>query len=166
MFQPELADALQVKHPLLAEEYQKHKDTPNLCFKRCTNHLLGMQYHSDANNLTRNGVKNKQFAKFRAKSVTVLFIYDVQDKKLIPQYMHETYWKNVWYCVDEETVADYWNKFDLDTVCTHGIHFYLSLIAAICHYSYFNDNNNFREDGMELMAPTRYQMENCTSCFE
>ena len=163
MFQPELADALQEKHPLLSEEYRKHKDTPNLCFKRCKYHLLGMQYNSDANNLARNGVKYKPFAKFRAKSVKVLFIYDVQHRKLIPEWKHENGWTNVWYRVDKYTFADWWDASDVDDVCTHGIHFYLSLIAAICYITYFNGNNNFQDSGVCVSAPTRYQMENATS---
>jgi len=164
MFQPELAEMLVAQHPLLAEQYQNHKDTLNMCFKRCKYNIIGMQY-SPLNNLHRKHIVDKRYAKFRSASIKVLFIYNILQKKCMPNLTHESQWGKVDYILDKETHADHWNELDTDVICTNGIHFYLTLLGAICYSFAWQDSCNFMDNGKELIAPNRYQMENCTSCF-
>ena len=160
MFEQQVADALAKKHPLLAQEYVKHKATPNLCFKRSFHHILGMQY-STSNNLARKNVVDKRYAKFRSQSMNVLFIYDTMDKKFVSTLCHRGNYVPTIYTVNGKVDADKWFLDDMDEICTHGIHFYLTLQAAICHNPWSNYAPNFSDNGVYQSPIDWYAFENC-----
>jgi len=130
-------------HPKLAEHYKENQDK-NMGFKRCGDCIVGLSLPDakEDTNLHRCDVMDRRFAKFRARFVVVVFIYNQIAKEFISQKHHIFYpidsWKTPTPIVYEVGTCAFPDSYDpnLRKVCSHGIHFFLSLQAAVCY------NNN------------------------
>ena len=156
-FDATLVQELKTHRPVLANAYANCKDK-HVGFKRCGEYLLGLQLPTkdEDSNLIRV-VKDRKYAKYRARFVTVEFIYDINRKTLVKQIDHRWYnfggWRtNITYTTGQINFPDTYDS-SLE-VCSHGIHFYLSLEAAICHsLNYWNDHGK----KVEFDVPTDVQ---------
>ncbi len=87
--------------------------------------------HTDSN-LARP-VDNIKYAKFRAATVRVLKIRSIRGKELYARG-YSVLKPGGYYSVGKEIHADSWNAAEINTVCTNGIHFYLSKNAVFSLY--------------------------------
>jgi antitoxin component YwqK of YwqJK toxin-antitoxin module len=89
-------------------------------------------------NESRNGVINKNFAKFRGNMFKVVKIIDIENAKTIKTEILNRYTFSsdtvfdLKYVVGE-IVEDKKYDTDINVVCSHGVHFYSSLKAAFCY---------------------------------
>jgi hypothetical protein len=85
-------------------------------------------------NESRYSVKNKNMAKFRCNGLNVMIIYDLVLQKTVNSIDHETnYWcVSTNYKVGELVKPDQFDH-DLDEICTSGIHYFLTLKAAMSY---------------------------------
>ncbi len=81
-------------------------------------------------NENRTKVVNKNFAKFRCNGLITVAIYDLYEKKFIQEIYHQVLKHEVSYSVGKFTAPDQYNE-DIDIVCTSGIHYFLTLEAAL-----------------------------------
>jgi hypothetical protein len=85
-------------------------------------------------NESRDSVRNKEMAKFRCNGLNVVLIYDLVLQETRSQILHET--KNwgllTFYKIGEIVEPDGFDD-DLDIVCTSGIHYFLTLKAAMSY---------------------------------
>jgi hypothetical protein len=102
-------------------------------------------------NESRKSVINKDMAKFRCNGLNVMIIYDLVSRETVDSVNH-AYW--TWrtnYKVGE-LVKPNWFDDDLDTTCTSGIHYFLTLEAAMAYdreeaCCIISDGRRFGEDG-------------------
>jgi hypothetical protein len=87
--------------------------------------------HIDSN-LVRP-VDNIKYAKYRAATVRVLKIRSIRGKELYGRG-YSVLKPGGYYTVGKEIHADSWNAAEINTVCTNGIHFYLSKNAVFSLY--------------------------------
>jgi len=123
-----------------------------LKYKRCEEYfiLLFIPDHVDTNE-SRPNVKDPRYAKFRAKEAYCIGIFDSDFSRWCLEYTNEII---LWDGGKEKTLlyrVDTWiqpDGFDtcLETVCTSGIHYFNSLLAA-----YANDPLPFWKGEMRLL---------------
>lgn len=155
-FNAELVAELRVNNfPNLATAYQNCKDI-DVGFKRCGNTIVALQLPPrEDTTLNRKGIVDKRYAKFRAKYCPqVLFICDLYSDTMLCQKNHcyEPTWTKsvpIVYEVGQRVEPD---KYDLnmDAICSNGIHFYLSLEAALCHNSSTGNTDYWTWDGEKI----------------
>lgn len=142
-FNVELLDAMKREgFTKLAKAYKNCKDV-DVGFKRCGNVLVALRLPPRNETTLHRFVDNRKYAKFRAKYIPeVIFVYDLGFDVMIPKKQH--HWQSVAivYEVGKQAHPD---KYDPEgyNVCSHGIHFFLTLEAAICYdfgISYWDDN--------------------------
>jgi hypothetical protein len=101
-------------------------------------------------------------AKFRCNGLNVMIIYDLVSRKTVNYVHHETnYWTFITNYKVGELVKPNWFDDDLDTICTSGIHYFLTLKAAmaynrveqccICDGRRFDSNGDFYPDDYEFI---------------
>jgi hypothetical protein len=88
-------------------------------------------------NESRRSVINKYWAKFRCNGLNVVLIYDLILQKTVSFIGHETYRWGIpiivtRYKVGEVVKPDQFD-YNLDKVCTHGIHYFLTIEAAMSY---------------------------------
>ena len=136
-FNVELLEALKkAGMKTLATAYENCKDM-DVGFKRCGDTIVALRLPSEDDTTLKRHVYNPQYAKFRAKYIPeVVFVYYPMTKSMISKKRH--IWSNT-EIVYEEGKQAFPDKYDPNpyNVCSHGIHFYLTLEAAICHSSDF-----------------------------
>jgi hypothetical protein len=83
-------------------------------------------------NESRKTVINKDFAKFRCNGLIVILIFDIVDNTYISRINHITQINNTktLYKVGKLVEPDFFDS-DLNDICSHGIHYFLTLIAAV-----------------------------------
>jgi hypothetical protein len=85
-------------------------------------------------NESRDSVKNKEMAKFRCNGLNVVLIYDLVLQQTMSQILHQpNYWGLLTYYKIGEIVKPDRFDDDLDIVCTSGIHYFLTLKAAMSY---------------------------------
>lgn len=118
---------------------------PNHVFKRCRsfekNHECLVMLEKPMNgflcNESRKTVINKDFAKFRCNGLIVILIFDLVDHTCISWVNHISpiyYNMNTLYEVGKLVKPDFFDS-DLNEICTHGIHYFLTLKAAKGYYN-------------------------------
>jgi len=154
-----------VGHPLLAEVYRECKGIPNVCFKRCDHVIVGMQ-RAKRDNVMRH-VEDKRYAKFRTEYISqVMFLYDTVKKQTLDKHHHcwGTSW--IWYEHGKPVQPNGYHP-DIDKTCAPGIHFFLTLEAALCYDPeecscfFSNDNGQCRFD----VPPTLNRIARYTDFF-
>jgi hypothetical protein len=85
-------------------------------------------------NEDRGAVINKDFAKFRCNGLIVILIFDLVDNTCISSINHITpyYYMTTLYEVGKLVKPDFFDS-NLNDICTHGIHYFLTLKAATCY---------------------------------
>jgi hypothetical protein len=114
----------------------------NHVFKKChdnvTNHgcivMLEKPLTDFICNESRYSVKNKEMAKFRCNGLNVVLIYDLVLQEPVSQILHET---KLWgflthYKIGEFVKPDHFDD-ELDKICASGIHYFLTLKAAMSY---------------------------------
>ncbi len=116
----------------------------DVVFKRCTFEnkydcivILKKPSENFQCNETRQNIVNKKFAKFRCNGLITVAIYDLLHKKFINGFSHFVYVESregwsIQYRVGKLSVPNSYNK-NIEEICTHGIHYFLSLEAALCY---------------------------------
>jgi hypothetical protein len=136
--------------PMEALAEYEHK---RYVFKRCTKLddydcivIMEKPENFKCNEL-RPGIINKKFAKFRCNGLVTVAIYDLKLKKFITKLEHTVFKKNslihATYEVGILTEPDKYDE-DISAICTSGIHYFLSLEAAL---GYKNGNVHLEKDG-------------------
>jgi hypothetical protein len=104
---------------------------PKRKYKRCNEYMLELEVVKDQtmNNESRSRVIDSRFAKFRATCLRPVKIYDTKTGLFVDEIMHQCGSFSIVYKVG--TIA-YPDKFDpdLEKICTHGLHYFNSLLAA------------------------------------
>jgi hypothetical protein len=73
-------------------------------------------------------------AKFRCNGLNVVLIYDLVSQSTEISIIHETnYWGFLTYYEIGGFVEPDQFDYDLDEICTHGIHYFLTLRAAMSY---------------------------------
>jgi hypothetical protein len=114
----------------------------NHVFKKCHDNLTGHDcivmlekpLTGFICNESRKSVINKDMAKFRCNGLIVILIYDVVSQKTVSQILHKpNHWGGLTTYKVGEMVRP--NRFDddLDEICTCGIHYFLTLKAAMSY---------------------------------
>jgi hypothetical protein len=114
----------------------------NHVFKKCHDNLTGHDcivmlekpLTGFICNESRKSVINKDMAKFRCNGLNVVLIYDLVLQETMSQILHKTnYWCFLTYYKTGEIVKP--NRFndDLDEICSSGIHYFLTLKAAMSY---------------------------------
>jgi len=143
-FNVELLNALKKDgFTTLATAYENCKDI-DVGFKRCGNALVALRLPARDETTFGRFVHNPSHAKFRAKYIPeVLFVYNVETDKMIPKILHHWQGIAIVYEVGKQAHPDKYDP-EKDNVCSHGIHFYLTLESVICYDPYtgcsFGDN--------------------------
>ncbi len=104
-------------------------------FKRCSIYIVVLEkpIENFKCNESRNNVEDANYAKFRGNFFIVKDIINGETYEHIEKITHRN-----WFCsptvyeVGKETFPDSFNE-NLNEICTHGIHYFLTLLAA---YSY------------------------------
>jgi antitoxin component YwqK of YwqJK toxin-antitoxin module len=117
----------------LLEECKKYE---GMMFKRCSKFIVILQkpLENFQCNEMRKNIKDKNYAKFRcngAKVIDILHSETLEHKKKISHFRNgatNTEIATV-YEVDKLVTPDYFDK-NIEDICTHGIHYFLSLEAA------------------------------------
>jgi len=121
----------------------------NAKYKRCNHNIVELQSTSSTKtNESRSNVKDSRFAKFRASELMPTRIYDTDQKKFVHQINHRwtSYDKgdqvSIIYRVGAIAIPSGFDR-NLEVVCSRGIHYFQSLLAAFL-YDYqppvsFND---------------------------
>jgi len=139
-FHPELVQHLvNGGHPILAKAYEACKDK-KMGFKRCGYHIVAMQLPpKEDTTLNREiGSEDRRQAKFRAKYIpNVEFIYHLWARRMMEYVWHRWETTAIDYIQGKDVHPDLYDD-DLTTVCSHGIHFYLTLEAALGHCTGWN----------------------------
>ena len=117
-------------------EYKKEnplaKDS-DFKFKRCQEYLLLLFVpETMKTNESRKIVVDKQFAKFRAEMAYCIAILDTENEKLVQEHTNQFGDSILVYKVNHWIFPD---RFDtnLEQVCTNGLHYFNSLLAAYCY---------------------------------
>ncbi len=104
-------------------------------FKRCTtrkyDYLVALRKPTEnfKCNELRTSVIDKNFAKFRCNGLITVAIYDMLCNKFIDHFVHETFTP---YSVGNLTLPNWYNP-DITAICTNGIHYFLTLNAALLY---------------------------------
>jgi len=155
-----------VGHPLLSKLYRECKDKKNMCFKRCGNVIVGMQLDPDKRStLNRSGIVDQRYAKFRSERMSnVIFLYDAKHRETLDYWGHMYNQFFIWYKKDEPAVP---NSFfaNVELICAPGIHFYLTLEAALTHLQSIGSNRHWNDNGQLwgyiTNPPTATEIANC-----
>jgi len=141
----------------LATAYENCKDM-DVGFKRCGNTIVALQLPPiEDTTLNRRGIVDKRYAKFRAKYCPrVVFICDLYEDAMVPKkthYYHPSWTKpvEIVYQVGQRVEPDMYDR-DMDNICSHGIHFYLSLEAALSHDPETGNTNYWMWDGQAFVS--------------
>jgi hypothetical protein len=118
------------------DEY-KHK---GYVFKRCRNLFYGydclvimMKPENVKCNELRPGIEDKNFAKFRCNGLQTVAIYDLNCEEFITILKHIPFTDcHTIYEVGKLTEPDEYDE-DISEICTNGIHYFLSLEAALSY---------------------------------
>ena len=136
-FHPTLVqDLVKCEHPILAKAYEACKDK-RMGFKRCHNAIVGLLLPPMEDTTLNRPLRSedRRRAKFRAKYIlNVEFIYFPLAKQLIPYKKHSWNTTEIVYVQGQKVYPDSYDPDPL-TICSHGIHFYLTLEAALGHDS-------------------------------
>jgi len=105
-------------------------------YKAAGNYIITLQIDPDGeNNLDRDGVVDKNYAKFRCREAQVVKIKSKFGKETLDS-IESDYHKGFIYKVGEKVVEPSYNEKYKNNVCGDGIHFYLSKEAAYYHRLY------------------------------
>jgi hypothetical protein len=113
---------------------------PNQVFKKCKSEETGHDYIVMLEkpvidficNESRKSVINKNTAKFRCNGLIVVTIFDLVSQVTVNSITHKTdlIFQRVTHYEVGKVVKPDWFDFELDQICTHGIHYFLTLKAA------------------------------------
>jgi hypothetical protein len=117
----------------------------NHVFKKCkseeTGHDCIVMLEKPADyflcNESRKSVINKNMAKFRCNGLVVVTIFDLVSRVTVNSIMHKTeilFLRTTFthYEIGKFVKPDLFD-IDLDKICTHGIHYFLTLDAALTY---------------------------------
>ncbi len=97
-------------------------------------------------NESRKDVVDKNFAKFRCNGLITVAIYDLINEEFIDLLEHDLMtcfgYKKIFYQVNKLSIPDLYDE-NLDIVCTSGIHYFLTLEAALNYGDQYFKNENF-----------------------
>ncbi len=114
----------------------------DVVFKRCSDNILVLKrpLENFQSNEKRKDVFDPNFAKFRCNGLFVVEIIEVTNVfKNLLSINHKWNSTKIRYTVGEIVKPDYFD-FDLDLVCGHGIHYFLTLEAAFYYECRFVKN--------------------------
>jgi hypothetical protein len=88
-------------------------------------------------NESRKSVINKDMAKFRCNGLNVVVIFDLELQEIVNSIIHNTNSWSIpktltWYQVGSFVKPDDFNT-DLNIICSNGIHYFLTLQAALSY---------------------------------
>ncbi len=121
-------------------------------FKRCDKYILELKIveNETKTNEMRKGVVDNRFAKFRATCLLTIRIYDIAKELFVNTIDHKCGPYHLTYQVGEIVRPNAFNT-DLEKICTSGIHYFNSLLAAYWFTIYklkedveFTDNGQVR----------------------
>jgi hypothetical protein len=151
-----------IGHPILAELYRECKNKKHMCFKRCGNVIVGMQFDPDKQStLNRNGIVDRRYAKFRSERISeVVFLYEPHWKTTLTQWRHIFANSAVMYAKGKSVQP---NSFDTDiqAICAPGIHFFLTLEAALCYEPKSGSCLFWLSNGFEYNVPNILDIGSC-----
>jgi hypothetical protein len=109
-------------------------------------------------NESRHSVVNKNFAKFRCNGLLVVSIFDLVSNMKLYSIIHKTKVRSTRILTEYKVgsiVKPHHFDHDLEKVCTHGIHYFLSYQAAKAYnlklgYIHTNDYVQYDENGVVL----------------
>ncbi len=108
------------------------------CYKKdyCCLVVLRRPKSDFKSNESRSGIIDKNFAKFRCNGLITVAIYDLFGKKFINSLVHTPNFRAppILYVVDQLSKPDEFEE-EIEIVCSSGIHYFLSLEAAL-NYNY------------------------------
>lgn len=108
--------------------------------------------HTDSN--MARSVDNTKYAKYRAATVRVLKIRSITGKERYGRG-YSVLKPGGYYSVGKEIHADRWNAAEINTVCTNGIHFYLSKNAVFSLYKKLTFSGNlpyFKDERIDKIS--------------
>ncbi len=107
-------------------------------FKRCitatSDYLVALKKPTEnfQCNELRRAVINKNFAKFRCNGLITVAIYSIFDHKFIDHFVNVVLQTYTEYRVGSVVFPDRYDE-DIDSVCTNGIHYFLTLNSALLY---------------------------------
>jgi hypothetical protein len=106
--------------------YNECKKYEGFMFKRCSDYIVILKQPNEdfKCNEMRKDIVNKKYAKFRC------------NKALVIDIIHSETLTHI-YEVDKVVLPDFYD-LDIDEVCTHGIHYFLSLEPAYHYDTYYH----------------------------
>ena len=125
------------------------KNTDKTVYKRCRNCIVMLEKLEDTlTNESRKNIVNKLYAKFRANKLLVKKIVNIRTLKELTEvtnFVYESQFNNkLKYVVGQIVSVDNYDM-NLETVCSQGIHYFLTLERAYYHC------NNTIKNGLFLM---------------
>src|SRR5579872_6888228 len=117
------------------EKFIVNTERHHYVYKKCKPHWLVIlkKCQNTITNENRCDVYDDQFAEFRASELKVIAIINIYTISTIDIITSVFINKQTIYKVNEYVVADDFD-FNIDQICSSGIHYYKSPIPAICHH--------------------------------
>ncbi len=131
------------KSLMMLNHYEALKDyiDKGFVFKKCQVQnfysclvILQKPLENFESNETRNNIVDSKFAKFRCNGLITIAIYDLLNEKFIDSLIHcyvgSWFQQPITYKVGKLSLPHYFNG-NIDIVCAAGIHYFLTLEAAL-----------------------------------
>ncbi len=135
-------------------------------FKRCGEYIVILKKPQQIFkcNEMRKDVKDKKYAKFRCNGLYVVDVIHSLTLKHNKDILHRSPFMWIRYEVNQFVTPDFYTE-NIDIICGHGIHYFLSLEAA--YYECVIENGRhlqFRDNG-QLQSDTLYKEGVATSSY-
>jgi hypothetical protein len=111
---------------------KRYEDDPNVVYKSCGDHIVVLKKLADTiTNESRDNVKDRRYAKFRANKLEVLCIFQKNNPREQLETINDTFYreKKLTYTVGKIVCVDDYDVY-LNKIYASGIHYFKSVIAA------------------------------------
>jgi antitoxin component YwqK of YwqJK toxin-antitoxin module len=136
---------------------KQYESNPNIVYKRCGNYIVVLKKLEDTiTNETRSNVADPMYAKFRADKLETVCIFSKNNPTVQLKSIENTNFREKKLYIAEQVVSVNNYDFNMNIVCTRGIHYFKTIIAAFYynlelggytghHITYYDNGNKYRK---------------------
>jgi len=121
--------------------YEEYINNNQYIYKRCNNNLIVImkKLKETFTNEERKNIVDSQYAKYRGTEFKIILIFDSMNLSTTSLFGESHYNKTFIYTIGSIVKEKYFD-YNIETVCTIGIHYFNNIIAA---YYYVNHPSNY-----------------------